>query len=63
MLDMSEIHEEIKKLEDCDCTNYDVCKKLAILYIVKNYYPQKETTMPAAKIAMSPVSSSPMMTP
>lgn len=38
MLDLEEIHKEIKKLENCNCTTYDVCKKLAILYIVKDHY-------------------------
>ena len=37
MLDMTEINKEIKKLEDCGCTTYDVCNKLAILYIVRDH--------------------------
>jgi len=35
---MDEIHEEIKKLENCNCTSWDVCKKLAILYIIREHY-------------------------
>ena len=38
MLDMEEINEEIEKLENCDCTCYDVCRKLAILYTVREHY-------------------------
>lgn len=38
MLNVSEILEEIEKLEKCDCTTQEVCKKLAILYIVKDHY-------------------------
>lgn len=38
MLNMDEIHEEIKKLENCNCTSWDVCKKLAILYIIREHY-------------------------
>ena len=39
MLDMNEIYEEIANLEQCH-TSYDVCKKLAILYIVRDHYRQ-----------------------
>lgn len=38
MLDMEEIKKEIQSLEECNKTSYDVCKKLAILYTVKNNY-------------------------
>ena len=38
MLNIDEINEEIARLEKCDCTNYNVCEKLAILYIVREYY-------------------------
>ena len=38
MLDMDKIHEEIKYLEECGCTSYDVCNKLAILYIIRDHY-------------------------
>ena len=38
MLNMDEIHKEIEKLENCDCTSQDVCKKLAILYIIKDHH-------------------------
>ena len=43
MLDINEIHKEIDKLENCDCTDWNVCKKLAILYTVRNNY--KDETM------------------
>ena len=53
---MSEIEEEIKKLEKCDCTTYDVCKKLAILYIVKDHYRGNEVNE-----MRSPAPSMPMI--
>ena len=40
MLNIEEIHEEIKKLENCDHTTYEVCQKLAILYTVRNNYTE-----------------------
>ena len=50
MLNMNEIHEEIHKLESCDYTTYDICKKLAILYTVKNNYkPAQTQAQPAQK--------------
>lgn len=52
MLNIKEIHEEIAKLENCDCTTYPVCEKLAILYIVRDHYkaPTEAQTPTAAKI-------------
>lgn len=38
MIDIEEIKKEIKSLEDCNKTTYDVCNKLAVLYTVKNNY-------------------------
>lgn len=38
MLDMKVINQEIKKLESSDVTNYNICEKLAILYIIKDHY-------------------------
>lgn len=38
MLDMNEINREIQILENCDNTNYAVCKKLAILYTIRDHY-------------------------
>ena len=38
MINMNEIEEEIKRLEECDCTTYSICEKLAILYIVRAHY-------------------------
>ena len=38
MLNMDEIHKEIEKLENCDCISWDVCKKLAILYIIREHH-------------------------
>ena len=53
---MHEIHEEIAKLEKCDCTTYDVCRKLAILYIVREHYGKNggnETNTMATTMRMS----------
>lgn len=41
MIDIKEINEEISNLENCDCTTYDVCRKLAILYIVRDHFSNK----------------------
>lgn len=38
MINMDEINEEIEKLEQCNCTTYQVCEKLAILYTVRNNF-------------------------
>ena len=38
MLDLHEINKEIKMLEECDCTTYSICSKLAILYIIRDHY-------------------------
>ena len=37
MIDLEEINEEIEKLENCGCTTYKICEKLAILYIVREH--------------------------
>lgn len=41
MINIKEINEEIKHLENSDCTTYKVCEKLAILYIVKHYFEKE----------------------
>lgn len=38
MLDIDEINKEIKTLEECCCTTYNVCNKLATLYIIRDHY-------------------------
>ena len=38
MLDLETIEETITELEQCDDTNFSVCEKLAILYIVREHY-------------------------
>lgn len=38
MLDLEIINETITELEQCDDTNFSVCEKLAILYIVREHY-------------------------
>lgn len=38
MIDIKEINEEIEKLENSNCTTYDVCGKLAKLYIVRDHF-------------------------
>lgn len=44
MLNMSEINREIKALEDCGCTTYSVCNKLAILYIIRDHYKGEDSS-------------------
>lgn len=41
MLDINMINDEIKKLEECTCTNWNVCEKLATLYIIRDHYSSK----------------------
>ena len=55
MIDIDEINKEISKLEGCNCTTYDVCKKLAILYIVRDHLPTKSMN----NMVKSPMMSSP----
>lgn len=43
MLDINEINAEIEKLEQCTCTSYSVCEKLAILYTVRDHYKGSTT--------------------
>ena len=38
MIDIKEINEEIEKLENSNCTTYDICSKLAKLYIVRDHF-------------------------
>ena len=54
MININEINEEIEKLEGCDCTTYDVCRKLAILYTVRDHISLKPSP--------SNMNKSPMMT-
>lgn len=44
MLNLTEINDEIKKLEECE-TTYPVCKKLAILYTVRNNYKENANNL------------------
>ena len=37
MLSMEELNKEIKKLEDCECVTWNICEKLAILYIIRDH--------------------------
>lgn len=37
MLKIEEINEEIEKLENCENVSYNLCEKLAILYIVRDH--------------------------
>lgn len=42
-MNITEINREIKALEDCDCTTYSVCNKLAILYIIRDHYKGEDS--------------------
>lgn len=37
MLDLNQINSEISRLEHKDYLTYDICEKLAILYIVRDH--------------------------
>ena len=54
MLNMDEISQEIEKLEKSEYTTYDVCKKLAILYIVKDHYGGKQASMTPLSMPTGP---------
>lgn len=54
MLNIIEIQDEIEKLENCECTTWDVCKKLAILYTVKEHFKGGETRATSAIGAPAP---------
>lgn len=45
MIDINEINEEIKKLEESECTTYPICQKLAILYIVRDHFNKNNNIM------------------
>ena len=40
MININEIDDEIKKLEECPLT-YSLCEKLASLYIIKEHYEKE----------------------
>ena len=68
MLDLNEIEEEIFKLENSECTSYNVCQKLATLYIVRDHYnmhhmEEPEGEMPPMMDYSIPAPVSPMMPP
>ena len=44
MTKIEEIEEEIKKLENKEYLTYDICNKLAILYIVKDHMKTNSNT-------------------
>ena len=39
-MDINEINEEIKKLEETEYTTYGNCYKLAVLYVVRDHFPK-----------------------
>jgi len=56
MLNLDEINEEIAKLEECNCTTYQVCEKLAILYTVRDHY---KPAMTRNTVAAPPITKTP----
>lgn len=61
MLNIIEIQDEINKLEQCECTTQDVCKKLAILYIVKDHFKGESETRSNWNETTPPVMTAPSM--
>lgn len=51
MFDINVICDEIKKLEEYE-PSQDVCKKLAILYIIKDHHKKEEKSSPMSSTAM-----------
>lgn len=56
MIDIKEINEEIEKLENSNCTTYNICSKLAKLYIVRDHFKGNSDV----KNATSPMMNSSM---
>jgi len=50
MSKIEEIEQEIKKLEEKEYLTYDICQKLAILYIVKDHMAGAD---PSSKMGMT----------
>lgn len=59
MLDMKEINDEIKKLESTDCTTYNICDKLAKLYIVRDHYRNADAARSAQPMSAPAMPSMP----
>ncbi len=53
MLNLAEIEKEIKNLENSDSTSYNVCQKLAILYIVKDHLQAQSSSLPMPAPSLS----------
>ena len=48
MLNIKEINQEIKTLENSEITSYPICQKLAILYTVRDHLEKHpDTAVPA----------------
>lgn len=58
MINMEEIQEEIEKLENCNCTSWQVCNKLATLYIVRAYYQGGKESTEMRSMSQPPMMSS-----
>ena len=65
MINMDEINDEIKRLEECEYTTYGTCQKLALLYIVRDHYKPEQKVkknhdagMPAMMQPMTPAPAS-----
>jgi len=56
MIDIKEIEEEISKLENSNCTTYDICGKLAKLYIVRDHFRGSSNEMPMMSSPMTMMS-------
>lgn len=59
MIDIKDIEKEIEKLENSDCVTYNICDKLAMLYIVRDHYYNKEEE---AKMTPPSIAAMPPMT-
>lgn len=59
MYDIKDICNEISKYEECDLS-WDVCKKLSILYTIKDFYKKYYEVAEARSVATEPTMTSPM---
>ena len=51
MLSMEELNKEIKKLENCECVTWNVCERLATLYIIRDHIQPEEEYKDVIKYA------------
>lgn len=54
-MNINEIDEEIKKLEQNEYTTYGNCYKLAVLYTVRDHFPKEKKGKEVLPMSMAPM--------